>query len=315
MIRARRAPRRGVARGLRLAGLLSLAALPLLRAPPALAYVRYMTSTGHGFFWPQTCVPVSVYPASMMDANGNMEMTLDEIVHATTAAASAWSGGQNACTYLEINVTTSDATPPKAGLDYTNAVLFRVQSWSYAAEALAITSVFVDKADGRIIDGDIEVNDKNFEWTDLDLDPAAKKQDLQNALTHEMGHLIGLDHTCFANGTPGPVPTDNNGNEIPNCDNAPAAVQATTMFASAIPGDTAKRTLEPDDIQGVCDIYPVADNPQRCPAKDEPPQKPGCALAPSGRGGIAPLGRGDIIGLVSVAALALAARRRRGRRT
>ena len=43
----------------------ALAALAarLCGAPPhAEAYVRYKTTTNAGFFWPQTCVPVSAFP-------------------------------------------------------------------------------------------------------------------------------------------------------------------------------------------------------------------------------------------------------------
>ncbi|HVR00661.1 MAG TPA: hypothetical protein VMT47_00890 [Polyangia bacterium] len=318
----RRALRRGVVARLGLAA--SLVCAAFAASPRVEAYVRYKTTSGLGFFWPQTCVPVSVYPASMMDLSGNMDMTPDQIVHAATASAAAWSSatmgsGEPTCTFLKINVTESSDPTPKAGLDYANILVFRTNSWcgppdpstggcSYASEALAITSVFVDKSNGHIVDGDIEVNAKNFVWTDLDADPTGKgKQDLQNALTHEMGHLIGLDHTCFSPGAPDPL--DNNGKPVPSCENAPAAVQATTMFASAIPGDTAKRTLAPDDIQAVCDIYPVAMDPMKCPLKDEPPPKTGCALAPAAPGGGAAV-------LTALAALALAARRRgRARRT
>jgi hypothetical protein len=289
----------------------------LLAAPRAEAYVRYKTSKGQGFFWPQTCVPVSVYPASMTDVNGNMEMTPDSIVHATSAAAAAWSHGQNACTFFEIVVTAPPEPTPNAGLDYTNAVVFRTTSWCptndpsqmcYAPEALAITSVFVDKANGRIIDGDIEVNAKNFIWTDLDTDPTTHiKQDLQNALTHEMGHLAGLDHTCFVTGNPDPL--DNTGTPVPNCDSAPEAVQETTMFASAIPGDTAKRTLAPDDVQAICDVYPIANDPMLCPAKDDPPSGTSCRCSTSGRPGGAARA-GSIFGAL---ALLLSLRRRRRR--
>jgi hypothetical protein len=326
MIRPR-ALRRGGAKGLRLAGPLAVAGLLLsLAAPPrAEAYVRYLTKSGLGFFWPQTCVPVSAYPLSMKDANGNMEMTPDQIMHAATAAASAWSTATHdasspSCTYLKIVVTEPDGPIPKAALDYTNALVFRTTSWcaptdppgmcSYAPEALAITSVYVNKQNGRIIDGDIEVNAKNFIWTDLDLDPAGRgKQDLQNALTHEMGHLIGLDHTCFAPGTPGDPPIDNHGNPIPSCDAAPPEVQATTMFASAIPGDTAKRTLAPDDIDAVCGIYSLDTDPMICPDHDVAPPRTGCALGATSRGAG---GAGAAVALG--AALLLAARRRRGRR-
>jgi hypothetical protein len=296
----------------------------MLAAPRAEAYVRYKTKSGVGFFWPQTCIPLFAYPLSMTDVYGNMEMTPEQILHAATAAASAWSTARMStadpvCTYLKINVSEVDTAAPAAGLDYTNALVFRTTSWcapsdpqgtcSYAPEALAITSVFVNKQHGQILDGDIEVNAKNFIWTDLDADPMATgHQDLQNALTHEMGHLIGLDHTCFPAGTAGDPPLDNNGNPVPSCDSAPPDVQATTMFASATPGDTAKRTLAPDDILAVCEIYPVAMDPMVCPAKDVAPPSTGCALDPqAGRGaGVAALG--------ALGAILLATRRRRGRR-
>jgi hypothetical protein len=318
---ARRARERRVVRGPGTSALLALAGfVVLLAAPRADAYVRYKTSKGVEFFWPQTCIPVSAYPLSMQDVSGSMEMTSDQIMHAATAAAATWGRGSNACTFLEINVTESMDLTPKAALDYTNALVFRTLSWcgppdpstggcSYASEALAITSVFVDKANGEIIDGDIEVNAKNFSWTDLDSDPTGKgKQDLQNALTHEMGHLIGLDHTCVTAGTPGDPPLDNLGNPVPSCDSAPPDVQATTMFASAIPGDVGKRTLAPDDIQAVCDIYPIGNDPMKCPVKDEPPSKSACAWAPSSGSG------GAGLGALGALALALTARRRRARR-
>jgi MYXO-CTERM domain-containing protein len=291
-----------------------VAAFVALAAPaPASAYVRYETKTGVGFFWPQSCVPLFAYPASMKDAGGNMDMTTDQIMHAANASAAAWGADANACSYLRIVVTAPEGATPPSRLDYTNALVFRPDSWGYASEALAITSVFVNKQSGAILDGDIEVNVKFFSWADIDLDPMGKgKQDLQNALTHEMGHLIGLDHTCYVlqvdeMGNVISRPNDNLGNPVPDCVGAPAAVQATTMFASATPGDTEKRTLEPDDIAGVCAIYPVANDPMRCPAKDEPPPKSGCAVAAGG-----PALAGGAWAALALAVV-LAARRRRRR--
>jgi MYXO-CTERM domain-containing protein len=257
----------------------------------------------------------------MKDVTGAMDMTPEAIGAAVAGAASAWSAGENACTYLELRTYASTAATPTARYDYKNSLIFRTLSWcrtaasagtcsnDYDAAALAITSVFVNTKDGRIRDADIEVNAKNFIWTDLDLNPTAHDgQDLQNALTHEMGHLIGLDHTCFQPGTPGEPPLDNTGTPVPNCDSASPEVRATTMFASAIPGDLQKRTLAPDDLQAVCEIYPKAADPMIYPNPGEAPPT-GCACATASprdaRGGL-PLAGALVV-------MALGGRRRKRR--
>src|SRR4051812_27799060 len=171
---------------------------------PAAAYVRYVTDAGIPFYWAQDCVPVTAYPNDLTD------MTPDQTLAAATGAAAAWSG--NACTYLAINVTASTDPTPPARYDARNSVVFHRDVWCnpdpatarcrFDPAALAITSVFVNTKDGKIRDGDIEVNAKYFVWTDVDTDQDPNgKQDLQNALTHEMGHLIGLDHTCYIPGS------------------------------------------------------------------------------------------------------------------
>jgi hypothetical protein len=217
----------------------------------------------------------------------------------------------------------STAPAPNAKYDQRNSLIFRKDSWcrwddpvgtcSYDPAALAITSVFVSP-DGKIRDGDIEVNARYFVWTDVLSDPNSNgKQDLQNALTHEMGHLIGLDHTCIVPGGPtvdqyGHPLVDNTGAPVPDCADANQAVKDSTMFPSATPGDTTKRTLSSDDSQAVCDIYPVAQDPKMCPGPN-PPASSGCSTGP----GVVPSGSA---GLVVVAALVLfvgAGRRRRAR--
>jgi hypothetical protein len=304
--RARFAPVVGLCLG-------ALACLAL--AEPAHAYVRYRTEMGTGFFWPQTWVPVTVYPLSMTDVNGGMDMTTDQIVTAATTAANAWSASDNACTYLQVKLTQSDGDAPAARYDAKNSLVFRTTTWCptvdaqtgcYDPSALAITSVFVNKKDGRIRDADIEVNAKHFVWADLDLDPSVQnKQDLQNALTHEFGHLIGLDHTCFPTGTAGEAPLDNEGQPAPNCDAAPEAVRETTMFASALPGDKEKRTLAPDDIRAICEIYPLADDPKIYVTGDDPA---GCTCALGARGG-----RGGALAVSAAGVLAALVMRRRSR--
>jgi MYXO-CTERM domain-containing protein len=241
-----------------------------LSAGRAGAYLRFVTSDGLPFAWPQTCVPVTVYPNDLTD------LAPAQTMHAVSAAAAAWSAGANACTFLDITTQASTDPARRAGYDGNNVVVFLRDSFcratdppgscSYDPSALAITSVFVSSATGQIRDADIEVNAKYFAWTDVDTDPApAGKHDLQDALTHEMGHLIGLADTCVVPGAFQTRPLDNLGQPVPDCDMASPAVQATTMFPSSLTDDTTRRTLAPDDTQGLCDIYPVAMNPMVCP--------------------------------------------------
>jgi MYXO-CTERM domain-containing protein len=283
-----------------------------LAARPAAAYVRYKTDSGLPFYWPQSCVFITAYPNDLTD------MPVDQTVNAATQAAAAWSKEQNTCAFLELTVSSSDGPTPTAKFDSYNNLIFRKDSWcrstdppgtcSYDPSALAITSVFVATATGKIRDADIEVNAKNFVWADVTMDMTRGKQDLQNALTHEMGHLIGLDHTCYLPGSSLPRPIDNAGNPVPNCDMAPPDVQATTMFASAEAGDISKRTLAPDDQQAVCDIYPVAADPMSCPppGPQSTPQT-GCTCDLAGAGGAS----GSTWVLAAAGMVLLRARRRR----
>src|SRR5262245_27842464 len=246
-----------------------MGATTLAFTSPAGAYVRYKAANGSMFRWSQTCVPMVVFPKDLESM-----MTTAEIEGAINTSATAWSARANACTYLDISVVSSSDTTPRAVNDNRNNVIFRDTSWCkqtakggcdpavpYDPAALALTSVSASTSSGIIRDADIEVNAFHFSWTDLVAHPELEGgayHDLQNAVTHEMGHVIGLDHTCYLQP---PAPLDQNNNPIPDCTNAPPDVLATTMFPSANPGDIDKRTLAPDDIQGVCEIYPKAQDP------------------------------------------------------
>ncbi len=99
---------------------------------------------------------------------------------------------------------------------------------------IALTSVFYDTETGEIFDVDIEVNAEYFELTTTLEDP---QTDIQNALAHEVGHLLGLDHSEFSD---------------------------ATMYWTAREHELSKRDLSPDDIEGLCAIYPILQDPDRC---------------------------------------------------
>lgn len=242
------------------------------------AYVRATTDAGVTFAWAESCVALTAYPSNFVDM-----MPLGEIQGAANGAAGAWSFPGTPCTDIAMTVTTSSAAPPLVVPDGMSSIIFRTSVWcllradgtcdpasnGYDSATLALTTV--SSQGRRIYSADIEVNASDHRWADLVAHPELfagdpSLQDLQNALTHEMGHVLGFAHTCVLGGTL-PVPLDNLGNPIPDCAAASPEVVATTMFPSATPGDTGKRTLAPDDQQAACDVYP-ASKPLPCVAPD-----------------------------------------------
>jgi hypothetical protein len=267
----------------------------LAGAAPAAAYVRNLTAASAEYYWETSCVHVSTYPQGLAD------LTLDQINAAALASAAAWSKQDPdlaPCTYLDLRmrVAAPTAGPPAAANDRINNVIFRDTSWCpagatsgddcYDSMALALTAVTTVTKTGQIVDADIEVNAVNFLWADIGANPDAfGKHDLQNALTHEMGHFIGLEHTCYEPSSGRLRPTDHTGAPVPDCSTASQEVRDTTMYTQAATGDVTKRTLAPDEKLAVCEIYPLDRDPSTCP----PPGSGGgddgfCSIAPAGAG-------------------------------
>jgi hypothetical protein len=250
--------------------------LGLAVAVPAGAYVRTVTTVKRApMYWP-THTPLVVVHAGAPPA----PLTRESFIAIVQASADAWSTPQVNCTAMDIGLVASDQAsgPAQREKPGVNRLTFRADAWCrvprdvdepcYDPSALAITSVwaFDDRSDapGRIEDADIEINAVDFEWDDLVKRGAAtsRAQDLQNTLTHEFGHFIGLDHTCYVADPTKPRPVDHRGNPVPDCGiSAPQLIRETTMYASVVRGDTTRRTLEPDDVQAVCEVYPSGSQP------------------------------------------------------
>jgi hypothetical protein len=113
------------------------------------------------------------------------------------------------------------------------------QRAGYAPAALALASVSFAPVNGEIVDVDIEVNAANWPFEIICGEPSGQTHDLQNTLTHEIGHLAGLDH-CHADALTGEV-----------------SCETVTMRAQTTLGDRTMRDLSLDDEAGLRAIYPA----------------------------------------------------------
>jgi MYXO-CTERM domain-containing protein len=277
----------------------------VLAYPPN--YVRTgPTMAGHYLFWESGCVFVTV------DADGTKQIAGDTEFNVIAAAITAWNNGVASCSYMQIINQGKKAM--EVGRDNTNLIKFRDVSWCRPATkddpmrchpdtaAGITTATYVDDSgsdrDGAIVDADIELNGENFAISvnGQTLGTENCNSELQNTLTHELGHMLGLEHTCLAPGDPPRI--DDKGGEVPVCGLASVAQQNATMFNFQDCGENKKETLEPDDIAGICGVYPIADDPGTCePVGDD--------------GGCCNTGTGPVGPLALLGFLLLAWRRRR----
>jgi hypothetical protein len=199
-----------------------------------------------------------------LNDKGNPENDGSE-VPAVEASFNSWQAVMNQCGSLNFQEgprTANRKAEYSASITNQNVVLWRFKKcteivsasdachkndncgstydcWDHSGGALAITTTSFDPTSGRILDADIELNTPYFLFTTVDSPPCTGTppvymltcvaSDVQNALTHEIGHMLGLAHNC----DPG-----------------------STMYTTASPGELTKRTIDDGSKRFVCDTYP-----------------------------------------------------------
>jgi len=197
---------------------------------------------------------------------------------ALEASIATWNAAGSGCSDLQLvdegYPTTLGTNLSGAPVDRQNRIVWREDRWPADPDALALATVVYRRSTGEIQDADIDLNGAHHLFTTTD-DPDAADNDVANTLTHELGHLIGLEHV-----------------EDPDA----------TMYGLAPPGDLAKRTLSEDEVEAVCFIYPEGRLSPTAPRLPGTGLSNGCAAGPGRTRSVA-------AGLILLAALRLRRRR------
>ena len=173
----------------------------------------------------------------------------------------------------------------------------KYRCWSYGDFILALTTTTYSTRTGAIVDADVELHAGRHGDGSRNLftavaspvcpvdaqSPNCVAVDIQNTLTHEIGHIMGLAHSSLPN---------------------------STMAPTAPLGETSKRILDSGTAQALCDIYPRGQPSPSCEGTNLLRKKIVATSSGTACGSQAPVGP-EGLGLLAVALSALGLRRRR----
>ncbi len=112
--------------------------------------------------------------------------------------------------------------------DNLNTLILLSENWPFTKSAIAVTRNFYvsgqESNAGMILDSDILLNGVSFSFTTTQ---EAGKHDIQNIVTHEVGHFLGIGHEIE------PINTE------------------ATMLANAVANETKKRSLHSNDVSAL----------------------------------------------------------------
>ena len=147
--------------------------------------------------------------------------------------------------------------------------------------------------DGTIIDADLDFNAVDFHFYDADRGSAPvgarAPVDLWNTVTHELGHVMGLEHPCsLFSGAIAACVIDGQASAVPTCSEVELTrltdahfqtIYESTMYPTSAPGETTKRVPHADDVAGVITAYPKVSDPRTC-SLPTVARTAGCAASP-----------------------------------
>jgi hypothetical protein len=235
----------------------------------------------------QTAVAAEAAADVGFDAWGAATCTDFAFAKATPATTTATAVGKDGVNLVVVRTKLcSDVvgTDSCAGSSNAHACAAKFNCWNddYGTSTIGLTTTSFDRFTGEILDADIEL----FAWdgalpafghyfTCADSPPACtaypgcSNVDLAAVVTHEAGHMLGLDHVCDAS-------------FVAPYDLCPSGEPAIEVMAPQT-GNIARRALAADDIEGVCTIYPAGRATLTC-APPAPPESGGGCSSTAGAG-------------------------------
>ena len=224
--------------------------------------------------WPDHQITYVVYEAGTSDVPGEPGGSIDPaLLDVLRASIELWN--EPPCSGFGFVYAGLSPKVRHDPADRVNLITFVDQGWEGTRSSLAVTLTTVRLSDGRLMDADMEINSEFHDFALLD-GPGSASVDVANTITHEAGHMLGLDHS---------------------------AVREATMQFEAPSGEVRKRDLAADDIAGLCAIYPVG-APSKNEVDDEDDDEGCCATAPA-----APSPQGPLWALLAGLAITLGLRR------
>ena len=115
-----------------------------------------------------------------------------QAVPALTAAIKTWETALGKHLFTVAGVIGGSPTPSRDGV----SIFYYMNTWEADRPSEQARTTIYWKGD-QIVEGDIRINDKNFDFFSGDT-IAASSVDLESLFLHELGHLLGLAHNDVA---------------------------------------------------------------------------------------------------------------------
>jgi hypothetical protein len=191
---------------------------------------------GTPLYWPSRCLSFGVQRDGSASSGIDFETARAVIADAFAKWAAADCGGDTPSFRVvdqgEISCETAEYNQKAPN---ANVFLFRDNDWPYsnAIDTLALTTITYNVETAEIYDADVEMNSHQTTFTVTD-ESFEIISDLSSVITHEVGHFLGLSHSSVD-----------------------TAVMRGVGYTT---GSTDLRELTPDDIGGICQIFPPGES-------------------------------------------------------